>query len=176
MAKKKSKGNDGIPQDCLLLGLEVVADPLTEVVNSSILAGIFPEVWKEAIVVPILKKGDPKETKNYRPVSCLPAASKVMEKVVCEQLTRFAEVHEILPNCQHGFRAQRSTMTALSSMQREWISNTEDGLTTGVLVWDLSSTFDTLDIELFLRKMEKYGETISQQIGSKRSSRVAPRE
>ena len=157
MAKKKSKGNDGIPQDCLLLGIEVVTDPLTKVVNASISGGIFPEVWKEAIVVPILKKGDPKETKNYRPVSCLPAASKVMEKVVCDQLTRFAEIHDLLPNCQHGFRSQRSTMTALSSMQKEWISNTEDGLTTGILVWDLSSAFDTLDIELFLKKMEIYG-------------------
>ena len=155
MAKKKSKGNDGIPQDCLLLGQEVIAGPLTEVINSSITTGAFPEEWKEAIVVPILKKGDPKETKNYRPVSYLPAASKVLEKVVCEQLTRFAEVHNLLPNCQHGFRTQRSTMTALSSMQKDWIKNTEDGLMTGVLVWDLSSAFDTLDIELFIRKKKR---------------------
>jgi hypothetical protein len=135
----------------------VIAGPLTEVINSSITTGAFPEEWKEAIVVPILKKGDPKEPKNYRPVSCLPAASKVLEKVVCEQLTRFAEVHNLLPNCQHGFRTQRSTMTALSSMQKDWIKNTEEGLMTGVLVWDLSSGFDTLDIELFKRKIETYG-------------------
>ena len=108
-------------------------------------------------MVPILKKGDSKDTKNYRPVSCLPAASKVLEKVVCEQLTRFAEVHNLLPNNQHGFRDQRSTMTALSSMQKEWIRNTEEGLTTGILVWDLSSAFDTLDIDLLLEKLAIYG-------------------
>ena len=157
MAKKKSKGNDGIPQDCLLLGQDVIAGPLTDVINTSISSGVFPEQWKEAIVVPILKKGDSKDTKNYRPVSCLPAASKVLEKVVCEQLTRFAEVHNLLPNNQHGFRAQRSTMTALSSMQKEWIRNTEEGLTTGILVWDLSSAFDTLDIDLLLEKLAIYG-------------------
>ena len=157
MAKKKSKGNDGVPQDCLLMGQEVIAGPLTSIVNASIKKGIFPEQWKEAIVVPILKKGDSKDTSNYRPVSCLPAASKVLEKVICEQLTRFAEVHKILPNNQHGFRYQRSTMTALSCMQKEWITNTEDGLMTGILVWDLSSAFDTLDIELFLDKISIYG-------------------
>jgi len=157
MKKKKSKGNDGIPQDCLLLGQEVLTGPLTEIINASITSGIFPDQWKEAIVVPILKKGDPKETKNYRPVSCLPAASKVLEKVVCEQLTRFAEVHKLLPNNQHGFRAQRSTMTALSSMQKEWIKNTEEGLMTGVLVWDLSAAFDTLDIDVFIEKLNIYG-------------------
>ena len=157
MAKKKSKGNDDIPQDCLLLGREALAGPLTDVINTSIKAGLFPDLWKEGIVVPILKKGNSKELKNYRPVSCLPAASKVLEAVVCEQLTRHAEVHQLLPNNQHGFRTQRSTMTALSAMQKEWIKNTEEGLTTGILVWDLSAAFDTLDISLFIKKMEIYG-------------------
>ena len=109
------------------------------------------------MVIPILKKGDPKDLKNYRPVSCLAAASKVLEKVVCEQLTRFTEVHGVLPNSQHGFRQGRSTMTALSAMQKEWVANSEEGLMTGVLVWDLSSAFDTLDIDLFLKKLSLYG-------------------
>ena len=57
MSKKKSKGKDDIPEDCLLLGLEVLAAPLTEVVNCSITTGVIPKAWKEGIVVPILKKG-----------------------------------------------------------------------------------------------------------------------
>ena len=100
MAKKKSKGNDGIPQDCLLMASEVIAGPLTDIINCSIKSGEFPTQWKEAVVVPLLKKGDPKDRKNYRPVSCLSAANKVLEKVVCEQLTRFVEVHKLLPNNQ----------------------------------------------------------------------------
>ena len=157
MSKKKSKGNDGISQECLLKGLDVLATPLTKIINNSISTGIFPDQWKEAIVVPILKKGDAKELKNYRPVSCLASASKVLEKVVCDQLTRFAESHGLLPTSQHGFRTGRSTMTALSSMQKSWIKNTEEGLMTGILVWDLSSAFDTLDINLFLKKLTLYG-------------------
>ena len=157
MAKKKSKGKDGISQECLLLGQEALAAPLTAIINQSIETGVFPRDWKESIVVPILKKGDPKDPKNYRPVSCLAAASKVLEKIVCDQLTRFVETNKILPNNQHGFRKGRSTMTALSAMQKEWIQNTEQGLTTGVLVWDLSAAFDTMDIELFIRKLTLYG-------------------
>ena len=105
MSKKKSKGNDGITQECLLLGTEVLAGPLTKIINTSIESGHFPDQWKEAIVVPILKKGNPKELKNFWPVICLPAASKVLEKVVCDQLTRYVEVQNLLPNNQHGFRA-----------------------------------------------------------------------
>ena len=157
MSKKKSKGNDGVSQECLLLGQEVLAAPITLIINNSISTGVFPETWKEAIVVPILKKGDPTDPKNYRPVSCLAAASKVLEKAVCTQLTKFVEVHGLLPNSQHGFRAGRSTMSALSAMQKEWIRNSEEGLVTGILVWDLSAAFDTLDISLFLKKMSLYG-------------------
>ena len=157
MSKKKSKGKDGVSQECLLIGAEVLAAPLTKIINNSITSGIFPADWKEAIVVPILKKGDPKDPKNYRPVSCLTAASKVLEKVVCQQLTKYIEKHKLLPNSQHGFRSGRSTMTALSSMQKNWIKNAEDGLMTGVLVWDLSAAFDTLDVNLFLKKLSLYG-------------------
>ena len=157
ISKKKSKGNDGVSQECLILGQEVLAAPMTSIINNSISSGRFPESWKEAIVVPILKKGDPTDLKNYRPVSCLVAASKVLEKAVCIQLTKFIETHRLLPNSQHGFRAGRSTMSALSTMQKDWIRNSEEGLITGVLVWDLSAAFDTLDIELFLKKMTLYG-------------------
>ena len=47
------------------MGMEALVEPLTEVINSSIENGTFPEEWKEAIEVPILKKGDAKEMKNF---------------------------------------------------------------------------------------------------------------
>ena len=50
----------------------------------------------QAVVIPILKKGDALNKENYRPVSCLTAASKVLEKVVCEQMTEYLEVNKLL--------------------------------------------------------------------------------
>ena len=40
-------------------------------------------------------------------------------------------------------------MTALASIQKDWIKNTEDGLVTGLLVLDLSAAFDTMDCCVF---------------------------
>ena len=80
MKKKKSSGMDGISQECLLLGIKILVIPLTRLINSFIQSGIFPTEWKLAVVSPLLKKGDQKDKKNYRPVSCLAAASKVLEK------------------------------------------------------------------------------------------------
>ena len=139
MKLKKSCGRDGISQECLLIGVNVIAIPLTHIINTSITSGVVPPHWKEAIVVPILKKGLKTDVNNYRPISCLVAASKVLEKIVCDQVTRFFEINNLLPNNQHGFRAARSTMTALTAMQKEWIQNTENGLITGILIWDLSA-------------------------------------
>ena len=79
------------------------------------------------VVTPILKKRDATKKENYRPVSCLLVASKVMEKIICDQVTRFFEVHQLLPDSQHSFRAKRSTMTPIATMQQDRIK--KNGMT-----------------------------------------------
>ena len=83
-------------------------------------------------------------------ISCLLAASKVLEKVVCIQTTQFLEENKLLPKGQHGFRAKHSTMTAHEQMQKEWTNNTEEGLLTGILIWDLAA-FDTINTDLLVK-------------------------
>ena len=105
----------------------------------------------------MLKKGNPRLLNNYRPVSCLPAASKVLEIVVCSQLSEYLELNKLLPRNQHGFRPRRSTMTAWNEIQLDWAQKTEDGLVTGVLLWDLSAAFDTLDCDGLCDKLQLFG-------------------
>jgi hypothetical protein len=155
MNKKKSSWTDGLGQDKLVLATEILKIPLTRIINSSIENGEFPAEWKEALI--ILKKGDRENKENYRPVSCLAVASKVLEKVVCNQIMRFMKVHGLLPDNQHGFREKRSTMTALSEMQRDWSSNTDRKEKTGILLWDLSAAYNTLDTDLLCLKLAIYG-------------------
>ena len=129
------------------MGAANLLAPLTAIVNQSILDGEFPNGWKEALVTPVLKKGCNTRLGNYRPVSCLPAASKLLEIVVCDQLSNYLERNKLLPENQHGFRPRRSTMTAWQDIQLDWAMNGEKDLVTGVLLWDLSAAFDTLDCE-----------------------------
>ena len=53
MKRKRSAGAFGIRQDCLLQGMDVLIVPLTHIINKSIQTGVFPDAWKEAIVIPI---------------------------------------------------------------------------------------------------------------------------
>ena len=48
-------------------------------------------------------------------------------------------------------------MTAHANMQQDWVKNKEEGLKTGLLIWDLSAAFDTLDIDLLCKKLEIFG-------------------
>ena len=157
MKKKKSAGVDGLGQDQLVMGSPIISLALTSICNKSINEGQFPKDWKEALVTPVLKKGDPKLKENYRPVSCLPAASKLLEMLVCDQTTNFMESNKLLPENQHGFRAKRSTMSAWANLQREWTQNTDDKKVTGILLWDLSAAFDTLDADILVKKLELFG-------------------
>ena len=64
LKKKKSSGLDGVSQECVVMGAEVLVVPLMRIINCSIENGQFPKEWKEELVTPILKKGDPKDKRN----------------------------------------------------------------------------------------------------------------
>jgi hypothetical protein len=84
---------------------------LTFIFNQSISTGTVPIQWKKANVVPIFKKGDRSNVKNYRPVSLLPCASKVMERCLFNYLYPF--IAPFLHDMQHGFMKHRSCTTQL---------------------------------------------------------------
>ena len=71
----------------LILGAEVLSSPLTLIINKCIESETFPESWKEAFVITVLKKGDKTLKENYRTVSSLPDDSKLLEMIVCDQTT-----------------------------------------------------------------------------------------
>ena len=64
------------------------------------------------------------------------------------------EDNNLLPKSQHGFRAKRPTMTALSEVQKQWAENSEKKEKTGILMWDLSAAFDCLDIKIMCEKLK----------------------
>ena len=63
-----------------------ISAPLTVIINLSISSAVLPEEWKYARVVPLYKDGDKKCMDNYRPISVLPVASKILERAVQIQL------------------------------------------------------------------------------------------
>jgi hypothetical protein len=110
-------------------------------------------------VIPI-HKGKGKNTADpasYRPVSILPALSKVLELVVKADLeSHFAKVGA-LPNTQFGFRPGRSCTAALATAQAKWIQGSQEGNVVGILAFDLTAAFDTVDKAQLLPKLAALG-------------------
>ena len=83
-----------------------------QMINLSMVSGTFPEAWKQARVIPIFKSGATDQLNNYRPISIVPALSKILEKAVATQLMEHLESNTHFHPLQFGFRAKYSTESA----------------------------------------------------------------
>lgn len=92
----KSSGLDNIPPRLLKDSATIIAKPLTKIINASLMTEVVPDVWKRAKVTPVFKKGKRSEMDNYRPISVLPVASKILERAVHRQLYQFLTENKIL--------------------------------------------------------------------------------
>ena len=82
----KATGLDAIPSRFLRDAAEIITPSITHIVNKSIELGQFPNDLKIARVIPLYKKGSKQDLGNYRPVSILSSLSKIIEKIIFEQI------------------------------------------------------------------------------------------
>ena len=100
---------------------------------------------------------DHREPSSYRPISILPALSKVLEIVVRDALLDHLEARGVLPESQYGFRPNRSVAMALACAQADWAGAKAKGNLVGVMAFDLTAAFDTIDAAPLLDKLENAG-------------------
>ena len=109
----KASGLDGISTKLLKEADSIIAPSLANLFNLSIRSGIFPREWKIAKVTPTYKDGTKCIPDNYGPISVLPAVTKLIERIIFNQLYSYLTKHGILSDSQSGFRPVHSTTTAL---------------------------------------------------------------
>ena len=82
--------------------------------NHSITTGSFNKLWKLSTIVPLQKKvGSNTSLTNYRPVNNLPFLSKIVEKVILEQLQSHIDEHQLLTSRLCAYRPGYSTESVI---------------------------------------------------------------
>ena len=154
---KTSSGFDNISNKLLKNILPGVITPLTILINQSIKEGIFPNLLKQAKVIPLYKNKDKDNPNNYRPISLLSSVSKVFEKVIHKRIYKFLEQTKIFNPLQFGFRSNHSTIDAVTKLINDIYLGFVNKEYTLAVFCDLSKAFDTLDHNVLLYKLNKIG-------------------
>ena len=145
-------GSDGISLRFIRDALYMIAFYITVIVNTSIVTNAYPNLWKNPYVIPAYKSGDVDKVTNYRPISLLPIVSKILEKIVANQLTEYLETNNLLSETQHGFRPKLSTETALLKISDKIYNNIDNKRISLLLLLDLSKAFDSVSHDILLNK------------------------
>ena len=104
-SNNKSAGHNSLPAPILKNCADVLSFPISYLVNLSFTTGEFPNLCKIAKVIPLLKKGDPLDCSNYRPISLLSTFSKILGKCVYKRVYSFLEENNLIFKRQFGFKS-----------------------------------------------------------------------
>lgn len=111
--------------------------------NHCINNSYFPAIWKDATIIPLPKKAEAIEPKDFRPISMTSNVGKILEDVLIRQL-RSDMTEGTIPWTQFGFTPGHSTVDALSVFKEDLASSRRMRLFTAVCSLDIRKAFDSV--------------------------------
>ena len=130
---------------------------MTNVINVSFKYGCFPDLLKEAIVSPVIKKQnlDPNVLQNYRPVSNIKVLAKVVEIAAASRLTEHLTSCGLTEIFQSAYKPLHSSESALLRVKNDFIAAIDNHQAVLLVMLDLSVAFDTIDHNVFTHRLKQ---------------------
>ena len=155
--KSHAVGYDNVSMTMIKSVSPFAIGAITHLINKSLMSGKFPQRWKTSIVHPLPKVTTPTSYNQLRPISILPAMSKIIEKIVVRQIVNFTNERGLLPKMQSGFRKDYSTCTALTNLFAELFDARDEGLYSIIVMLDFKQAFDSVSPELLVAMLHYLG-------------------
>ena len=155
LAPSKSCELDPLPISLLKEHLDVIAPALRDLVNNSMKSGIMSTNLKEALLRPLLKKmGLVLIPKNFRPVSNLTYLSKLIERVICAQISEMAEKSGNTEPLHSAYKKNHSTEMALLKVKADILQAVDNHRVVCLILLDLSAAFNMVNHQLLLNRLK----------------------
>ena len=153
-----AEGPDTIHNEMLRHLPSSTLDILLTLFNSLWERGIYPDAWREATIIPLLKAGKSgSEPLHYRPIALTSSLGKLMERMVNSRLSWWFEKHDIFSNAQCGFRKHRSTVDHILALDTEIRASFKQRRHVCAIFFDIEAAYDTTWRLGILRKLFNYG-------------------
>ena len=136
-----------------------IAEVIAQLFQSFMSIGRVPEEWKQAFIKPLYKKGPSSDPASYRPVSLTSVFSKLMEKIIVEQLLKYLLANNLISKQQHGFLSRKSTATNLLESLNDWTVNMENKHSQSIAYIDFATSFCNTNAS-FGNSGSTYGRTV----------------
>ena len=134
----KAHDHDMISICMLKMSGDAIIEPLFKIFKNCLKCGIFPDDWEKGNIVPILKKGDKQNIKNYHPVSLLPICSKIFERIIYDNMLKYFFDNNLISPKQSGFRPDDSCINQLLSITHDIFTSFDNGLEVRGVFLDIS--------------------------------------
>lgn len=152
---KKSSGVDGITTRMLKVLTPNSLVFLTILFNHIINLGYYPKNWKHGLVIPVPKKGKPRnKISSYRPIQLLSNLSKLLEKHISDTIINYDNKFKLFPRQQFAYQCGKSTWHPLTSLSHTIATNLNKNneTPTFIVTIDFEKAFDLLWVKGFIWK------------------------
>ena len=155
LKNNKSAGTDEIPAELLKEAGATFKDYFHQLIVKIWNEERMPTDWNTSIICPIHKKGDRRECKNYRGISLLNIAYKILASIMCERLK--PHVIRIIGPYQCGFMPGKSTTDQIFTLRQILEKTHEFQVDTHHLFIDFKQAYDTPTRDELFKAMNRFG-------------------
>ena len=161
LSNTSSVGVDDIPTVIVKKFKAILLPPLLHIINLCLTQSQYPTLWKTGCISPIPKKGNLSQASNWRPIVLNCVVSKLLERVMNEQIMNYMRRNHYDPPSQHAYRPEKSCNTALTELDTFIQKNRDRGWVVGLCLTDQSAAFNVLQKDILLGKLQLLGFTSS---------------